>query len=89
LTFISFTQAHDLEELRKVAVKVHYVDKSWSNSTKQNYLKHAFREHGIQKELSHPNIVRLYDHIEIDSNSFASVLEYCEGPDLSSYLKTH
>ena len=39
--------------------------------------------------LSHPNIVRSYDTVEIDSNSFCTVLEYCEGPDLSHYLKKH
>ena len=39
--------------------------------------------------LSHPNIVRLYDTVEINSNSFCTVLEFCEGPDLSYYLKKH
>lgn len=39
--------------------------------------------------LSHPNIVQLYDTVEIDSSSFCTVLEYCEGPDLSYYLKKH
>ncbi|EAS02980.2 Serine/Threonine kinase domain protein (macronuclear) [Tetrahymena thermophila SB210] len=87
--FSEVYKAIDLEEFREVAIKIHYIDKSWSNRVKQNYLKHAFREHGIQKELNHPNIVKLYDYIEIDSTSFASVLQFCEGPDLSQHLKIH
>jgi tousled-like kinase len=31
--------------------------------------------------------VKLFGTVEIDSNSFGTVLEYCEGPDLSFYLK--
>lgn len=49
---------------------------------KQNYIKHAIRESKIHSELQHPNIVKLYDTVEIDNNSFCTVLEYCEGPDL-------
>jgi len=52
-------------------------------------VKHANREFEVHKELNHPNIVRLYDCINIDDHSFATVLEYCEGPDLSMYLKQH
>lgn len=39
--------------------------------------------------LSHPNIVQLYDTVEIDASSFCTIMEYCEGPDLSYYLKKH
>jgi len=52
-------------------------------------VKHALRENNVHKMLSHPNIVQLYDTVEIDANSFCTVLEYCEGPDLSFYLKKH
>jgi tousled-like kinase len=45
------------------------------------------REYKVHAELNHANIVRLYGTVEIDSNSFGTVLEYCEGPDLSFYLK--
>ena len=45
------------------------------------------RESKIHSELKHPNIVQLYDTVEIDNNSFATILEYCEGPDLYYYLK--
>jgi tousled-like kinase len=60
---------------------------NWSEPSKANYIKHAVRESKIHSELKHPNIVRLYDTVEIDNNSFATILEYCEGPDLYFYLK--
>jgi tousled-like kinase len=36
--------------------------------------------------LCHPNIVKLYDTLEIDKDSFCTVLEYCEGEDLKLFL---
>ena len=39
--------------------------------------------------LNHPNIVKHYGTVEIDQNAFFTILEYCEGPDLSYYLKKH
>lgn len=40
-------------------------------------MKHALRENSVHKMLSHPNIVQLYDTVEIDSSSFCTVLEFC------------
>lgn len=39
----------------------------------------------------HPlrSIVSMLDIFEIDNNTFATVLELCEGGDLESYLKLH
>jgi len=56
---------------------------------KANYIKHALREYNIHKMLDYPRIVKLYDVFEIDSNSFCTVLEYCDGHDLDFYLKQH
>lgn len=78
-----------MECLRPVACKIHQLNPNWTESAKNNYVKHANRESDVHKELNHPNIVRLFDCISIDDHSFATVLEYCEGPDLSSYLKQH
>lgn len=36
--------------------------------------------------MDHNNIIKVYDTIEIDSESFATVLEYCDGLDLGSYI---
>ena len=33
--------------------------------------------------------MRLFDIVEVDCNTFCTVLEYCEGPDLSLYLKQY
>uniref|UniRef100_A0A452S8I4 Tousled like kinase 2 n=1 Tax=Ursus americanus TaxID=9643 RepID=A0A452S8I4_URSAM len=56
---------------------------------KENYHKHACREYRIHKELDHPRIVKLYDYFSLDTDSFCTVLEYCEGNDLDFYLKQH
>lgn len=49
---------------------------------KANYIKHALRENEIHKNLIHRRVVRHFDTVEIDSNSFCTVLELCSGPDL-------
>ena len=41
------------------------------------------------RELAHPRIVGLLDIFEIDTHTFATVLETCRGGDLESYLKEH
>ena len=39
------------------------------------------------KRVKHESIVRLFDVFEIDSDSFCTVLELCDGDDLDAYLK--
>ena len=51
------------------------------------FFRHALREYHVHKHLTHPRVVKLHDVFEIDSNSFATVLEYVEGNDLDFYLK--
>lgn len=75
--------------MREVACKIHQINNSWTEAYKANYVKHALRENNAQTGMKHPNIVELHDTVEIDKNSFCTVLEYCEGPDLSQYLKRH
>uniref|UniRef100_A0A8C2NHE7 non-specific serine/threonine protein kinase n=1 Tax=Capra hircus TaxID=9925 RepID=A0A8C2NHE7_CAPHI len=71
------------------AVKIHQLNKSWRDEKKENYHKHACREYRIHKELDHPRIVKLYDYFSLDTDTFCTVLEYCEGNDLDFYLKQH
>ena len=73
--------------MRWVACKIHQLQSNWSENTKSNYIKHALRENKIHSQLNHANIVKLYDTLEIDKDSFCTVLEYCEGDDLSIFLK--
>lgn len=47
------------------------------------------REKDIHKNLDHPNIVKMYEIFTIDTDSFCTVLEYCDGNDLDFYLKQH
>ena len=39
------------------------------------------------QSLSHRRVVSLFDVFEVDLDSFATVLEYCDGPDLDYVLK--
>ena len=80
--FSEVHKAYDLKEQRYTACKIHQLNKDWKDEKKANYIKHALREYNIHKSLEHPRIVKLYDVFEIDSNSFCTVLEYCDGHDL-------
>lgn len=86
--FSEVYRAFDCLEMRFVACKIHQLSPNWSETVKSNYIRHALRENQVLKALNHPNIIRHYDSVEIDSNSFCTVLEYCSGPDLSSYIKS-
>lgn len=87
--FSEVHKAFDLEKQRYVACKIHQLNKDWKQEKKDNYVKHALREYDIHKKLEHPRIVRLFDVFEIDTSSFCTVLEYCDGHDLDFYLKQH
>ena len=80
-------KAYDLENHVFVACKLHQLNQNWKEEIKKNYIKHTIRENQIHKNINHPNIVKLYDTIEVDDNSFCTILEFCSGPDLSTYIK--
>lgn len=80
-------RAFDLQSFRHVAVKIHQLESSWSDAKKENYTKHVSREYEIHRDVRHPRIVSLHDVFEIDTDSFATVLEYCDGSDLDTLLK--
>ena len=85
--FSEVWEAFDLLQYRMVACKIHQLNPHWSQEKKENYTKHATREYAIHKSVRHHRVVGLFDVFEIDLNSFATVLERCEGPDLDYYLK--
>ena len=85
--FSEVWHAYDLQQLTDVAIKIHQLSSAWSDERKSNYIKHAIRENDIQKRLQHENVVRQLDSFVIDSDSFATVLEYCPGTDPERYLK--
>ena len=85
--FSEVWRAYDLVDLKEVAVKIHQLDPRWSDSKKENYTKHVSREYEIHRNVRHPRIVSLFDVFEIDNNSFATVLECCDGSDLDTLLK--
>jgi len=85
--FSEVWRAYDLQLLQEVAVKIHQVDSRWSESKKENYTKHVSREYEIHSNVRHARIVSLFEVFEIDENSFATVLECCNGTDLDTLLK--
>uniref|UniRef100_A0A1I7ZPY5 Protein kinase domain-containing protein n=1 Tax=Steinernema glaseri TaxID=37863 RepID=A0A1I7ZPY5_9BILA len=87
--FSEVWQAYDLVNNIHVACKIHYVNPAWSATTKENYVRHVIRERDIQKSINHHHIVKLYDVFYIDADSYCTVLEFCEGDDLETYLKDH
>jgi tousled-like kinase len=80
--FSEVWKALDLLELKEVAVKIHQLNPTWTEDRKASYVKHVTREYRIHRDMRHPRVVQLFDVFEIDVNSFATVLEYCEGIDL-------
>ena len=85
--FSEVWKALDLIELREVAIKIHQLNSSWGEDRKTSYIRHVTREYTIHREMRHPRVVQLFDVFEIDSNSFATVLELCRGIDLDEKLK--
>lgn len=85
--FSEVYKAFDFQELKFVACKIHQLNKSWKNTVKINYVKHALRENQVLKQLDHINILGHHDSVEIDPETFASILEYCDGKDLETYLR--
>lgn len=80
-------KAYDLIQHINVACKIHQLDTSWSEGVKELYIRHTIRENQIHQKINHEKVVKHFDTVEIDNNSFATVLELCSGPDLSYYLK--
>lgn len=66
-------RAYDLENCREVACKIHHFDDSWSHQIKDSYVKHALRENEIHRDLNNRRVVRQFDTVEIDDNSFCTV----------------
>ena len=80
-------KAYDIKNHKYVACKIHQLNPNWSDEMKDSYIKHTMRENEILKNIHHKNIINHIDTIEINNNSFCSVLELCNGTDLSNYLR--
>uniref|UniRef100_A0A8C8DG33 Protein kinase domain-containing protein n=1 Tax=Oncorhynchus tshawytscha TaxID=74940 RepID=A0A8C8DG33_ONCTS len=80
----------ELERLERVRnLHIRELKRINNEDSSQTFLLHACREYRIHKQLDHPRIVRLYDYFSLDTDTFCTVLEYCEGNDLDFYLKQH
>ncbi|KAJ4455464.1 putative Serine/threonine-protein kinase TOUSLED [Paratrimastix pyriformis] len=86
--FSEVWKAFDMQTYTEVACKIHQLNSAWPDGRKESYVRHAVREYTIHRALQHPHIVELADVFEIDLNSFATILQYCNGEDLDALLKT-
>ena len=80
-------KAYDTYDHKFIACKLIQRNENWPQEIKQSYIKHTIRENLILQNLNHKKIVKLYDTLEINDNSFCNILEYCSGPDLSLYIR--
>ena len=85
--FSEVYKAFDLKDYKEVVIKLHRLHSHWSEERKLGYQKHASREYQIHCKLEHQNIVKLSDVFTIDSDCFATVMEYCPGNDLDQLLQ--
>jgi tousled-like kinase len=86
--FSEVWKCFDLKNYRYAAVKIHQLNPGWSEAKRVNYVKHATREFQIHRKLDCPYIVKQFDVFGIEEESFATVLEWCDSPDLDYRLKT-
>lgn len=86
--FSEVFKAFDLKEFRYCAVKISEPTSGMNDLQRRNYIKHVQRECEIQKELDHPNILKLYDSFPISTDAIAAVLEYSEGETLDAVLRS-
>lgn len=85
--FSEVYKAFDLKEYKEVVIKMHRLHPHWSEDRKAGYQKHASREYQIHCKLEHQNIVKLSDVFTVDTDCFATVMEYCPNKDLDQLLQ--
>ncbi|KAF1801901.1 kinase-like domain-containing protein [Mucor lusitanicus] len=80
---------HQLQEDGKV-VRVYAVKafrKRKVRETDASFMKKLISEFCISSTLDHPNIVKTVDLVLDDKNRYCTVMEYCSGGDLYSFIK--
>ncbi|CAD8078674.1 unnamed protein product [Paramecium sonneborni] len=87
--FSEIYKGYDLKEMKNVACKIYQVNQNWTINSKSYYVNLVTKEFKVHKQLQHPNILKLLDSVEIDSNTFCTILEYCNGSDLSFFMKKY
>ena len=82
-------KAFDLVDKKYVACKVYLIKQNWPKEICENYIKHTLREIEIHKTINCSKIIKQLDVFDIDGNSYCTVLEFCNGGDLGTYLKLY
>jgi serine/threonine protein kinase len=74
-------QAIDPESGLKVAIKELYSEQASNHNLRQRFQREAV----AMSSLNHPNIVKFYELLDVDSSLFI-VMEYAEGQTLENYI---
>lgn len=86
--FAEVYKAYDLKKFEYVALKFHRLDQRNDGQLRQSLLRHITRENEVYSRLDHPNIVQFFGFFSLENTqTFCTILEYCEGPDLDYQLK--
>jgi len=75
-------RARDTRLAREVAIKIPWIGARWSIDDLQHFQHEAM----IAAQLSHPNILQIYDVGEIEGIAYIAS-EYCQGPSLEQWLR--
>jgi len=71
---------------QKVAIKFLLLNQHLTENKRQRYIARFNRETALCSQLSHPNIVRLYDKGQCGEHLLYAVFEYIEGVSLKEWL---
>uniref|UniRef100_A0A3B3D2B7 Tousled like kinase 1 n=1 Tax=Oryzias melastigma TaxID=30732 RepID=A0A3B3D2B7_ORYME len=85
--FSEVYKAFDLIEQRYAAVKIHQLNKNWREEKKENYHKYVSSNTGTLLFITHSTFILL--NTVLSTDTFCTVMEFCEGNDLDFYLKQH
>lgn len=85
--FSEVYKGFDLVTGEYVALKLHSLEPTWSHKKKTVFRRHGRREYEIHSKLKHRHIVESIDMFEVDASTYCTVIEYCDGGDLSTYIR--
>eukprot|EP00930_Biecheleria_cincta_P028701 TRINITY_DN20018_c0_g1_i1.p1 TRINITY_DN20018_c0_g1~~TRINITY_DN20018_c0_g1_i1.p1 ORF type:complete len:548 (-),score=121.28 TRINITY_DN20018_c0_g1_i1:171-1814(-) len=85
--FCRVFKAFDLETMSFCALKIHHVEHTLNDVTRECLVRWAMREYTTQQALKHPGIVLVHAKFPLDHQTLVGVFELCEGDTLDVRLK--
>lgn len=85
--FCRVFKAFDLETMSLCALKIHHVEHTLNDVTRECLVRWAMREYSTQQGLKHPGIVLVHAKFPLDHQTLVGIFELCEGDTLDVRLK--